>query len=75
MIHVIDDIALNLSSGSKVLFQGEQYAIKLPLSLESVLIKKISDRSKQHAKISELSSIHENGAQLSACPLSLAEAS
>jgi len=38
-----DQIALNLSPVSTVIFKGEQYIIKLPLSLNSVLIEKISD--------------------------------
>lgn len=57
----MDEIALNLSPGSKVIFQGEQYTIKLPLSLDSVLIEKISDTSQRYAKISELSPVSDDG--------------
>ncbi|MCW5584397.1 MAG: hypothetical protein KIT56_11125, partial [Gammaproteobacteria bacterium] len=63
MTYLMDEIALNLSPGSKVIFQGEQYVIKLPLGLDTVLIEKISDRVQQHAKISELLPLHSDNAQ------------
>lgn len=45
---------LFLTNGSKVLFSGEEYLIKLALNLDTVLLEKISDRSQLHAKIADL---------------------
>jgi putative transposase len=61
----MDEIVLNLSPGSKVVFQGEQYVIKLSLSLDTVLIEKISDKVQQCVKISELLPPHNDGAESS----------
>jgi putative transposase len=54
----MDENNFSLTPGSQVSFQGEKYLIKLLLSLDTLMIEKISDHSQKHAKVSELSPIH-----------------
>lgn len=53
----VDETLLYLTPGTYVIFQGEKYAIKLTLDLNTVLIEKISDGTQKHVKISELAPI------------------